>query len=163
MTTKRVTLPSDFCGACVVRREVTEWLVLGRWRLWTTENVSPTPVSELLAEKNLCPPHQHDWVATSYVENPETADAASVLSLGYLNQPRVVSFLRELIDYTDAASTQRWRELAWKLEYASTFDAALRYCRFPEAGFTNRPQFLAWWNESSFPLFHRLNQMNEAD
>ena len=160
---KRTPQPPSFCEACISQHNVTEWRAFGRWRVMKTETVSATPVSELLAQKHLCPEHTHVWSVTRFVSNPEPADAPPVLSLGLLNQPRVVNFLHDVFNYSDAESVNRWRELAGKVEYASSMDSALRFCRFPEEGFPDSAHFHVWWGESAFPLFNRLNEMTELD
>ena len=42
-------------------------------------------------------------------------------------------------------------------------EPALRFCRYPEGGFAGRNEFLAWWSQSSYPVFNRLHEMTEAD
>ncbi len=65
--------------------------------------------------------------------------------------------------YTDAESIATWRAVAWQPIFAAALEPALRFRRFPEAGFTRREDFLAWWSESAYPLFNKLNEMTVAD
>lgn len=161
----RVPRPSKFCDECVMREDVTEWRLAGRWTLFTTENVSATPVSELLAEHHACRAHVHQWSAPVHLAEAdlETGEAPRVRSVGFLNEPRTLNFLRELMDYTDPECVTNWQAVALQPTLASALEPALRFRRFPEAGFASRQEFLAWWNESAYPLFNKLNEMTVAD
>ena len=165
LSVKCTTQPPRFCEQCVMRRDVVEWRLAGRWNLFETSTYHPTPVSELLARHSACPVHQHQWSAPWCVAEAdlETSEAPRVRSVGFLNAPRVVSFLQDLFDYADAESISNWRAVAWKPVFASALESALRFRRFPETGFDRRADFLAWWNESAFPLFNKLNEMTVAD
>jgi hypothetical protein len=144
---------------------VTEWRLVGRWKLFQTATASATPVSELLAEHHACAVHEHNWAAPVHVAEAdlETSEAPRVRSLGFLNAPRTVNFLRAVFDYTDNENITTWRAVAWQPIFASALEPALRFRRFPENGFANRADFLAWWGESAYPLFNKLNEMTVAD
>jgi len=161
---KRAPQPVMFCDQCVMQRDVVEWRLAGR-KVFETSTVSATPVSELLNAHQACPKHEHQWSAPRYVAEAdlETPDAPRVRSVGFLNAPRVVSFLRSLFDYTDARDIASWRSLAWKPTFASALEPALRFTRYPEDGFNTRAEFLAWWQQNAFPLFSHLNEMTVAD
>jgi hypothetical protein len=165
LSVQRVPQPSRFCDECVMREDVTEWRLAGRWTLFKTENVNATPVSELLAEHHACPVHEHKWSAPTYVAEAdlETGEAPRVRSVGFLNEPRTVNFLREMMAYTDHECVTNWRAVAWQPTLAAALEPALRFRRFPEEGFANRGDFLVWWNESAYPLFNKLNEMTVAD
>jgi len=162
---KRVPQPSLFCDECVMREDVVEWRLAGRWTLFKTETARATLVSELLAEHHACPAHAHAWSSPVHVAEAdlETGEAPRVRSVGFLNEPRTVSFLRDVLDYTDPECIRNWRAVAWQPTLAAALEPALRFRRFPEDGFANRNDFLAWWNESAYPLFNKLNEMTVAD
>lgn len=165
LSVQRTPQPPMFCDQCVMQRDVTEWRLAGRWKLFTTAAARATPVSELLAEHQACPAHAHKWSAPTEVAvaELETSDAPRVRSIGLLNTPRTASFLRGVFEYADKESTTTWRAVAWQPLYASALEPALRFCRYPENGFSGRGEFLAWWSQSSYPLFNRLHEMTEAD
>jgi len=162
---KRTPQPALFCDECVMQRDVTEWRLAGRWKLFQTVATSATPVSELLQQRHACALHEHKWSAAQFVgeSDLETSQAPRVRSLGFLNAPRTVNFLREVFDYADGESVKNWRAVAWQPVFASALEPALRFERFPENGFTDRISFLAWWSQSAYPLFNKLNEMTVAD
>ena len=165
LSVQRAPQPPLFCDQCVMQHEVTEWRLAGRWKVFQTTTTSATPVSELLKQHRACPAHEHKWSAPRYVAEAdlETSEAPRVRSLGFLNAPRAVSFLRDVFDYADGESITNWRNVAWQPVFASALEPALRFRRFPENGFANRADFLAWWSESAYPLFNKLNEMTVAD
>ncbi len=162
---KRVPQPPQFCDECVMSREVADWRLCGRWNLFSTSAVNATPVSELLQQHHASATHEHKWSAPVYVAETEleTSEAPRVRSLGLLNAPRAVNFLRGVFDYTDATNLASWRGVAWQPAFASALEPALRFARFPENGFATRAEFLAWWQQNSHPLFNHLNAMTVAD
>jgi hypothetical protein len=162
---KRVPQAAEFCDECVMRRDRVEWRLAGSWTLFEAKTVSATPVSELLGEYQCCPAHVHRWSAPRVLAESElaTPDAPRVCSIGLLNLPRTVNFLRDVFEYTASTDTAVWREVAWQPMYASALEPALRFNRFPENGFASRAEFFAWWDRNSYPLFNRLHQVTEAD
>lgn len=165
LSIKREVQPPSFCDECVMERQVTDWKLVGRWKIFQTTSVKATPVSDLLNQHQLDVHHTHRWSTPVYLSETdlETANAPRVRSLGFLNEPRTVSFLQDVFSYTDAKDISTWKSVAWQVQFASALDAALRFTRFPEQGFSSRKQFLAWWNQSSYPLFNRLHEVTEAD
>ncbi len=165
LAVKRVPEPSRFCDQCVMRQDIVEWRLAGRWTLFTSESVNATPVSELLAERHACPAHQHIWTAPVHVaeRDLETSEAPQIRSVGFLNAPRTVNFLRDVLDYTDQECATNWQAVMWQPVFAAALEPALRFRRFPENGFDRREEFLAWWSESAYPLFNKLNEMTVAD
>ena len=165
LSVKRAPQPPLFCDKCVMAREAVVWRLAGRWTLFETASTSVTPVSELLREHSACPPHEHRWAATVQVAEAEleTPDAPRVRTVGFLNAPRTVVFLRSLFDYANPADLACWRQVAWQPLFASVMDDSLRFRRFPETGFSSRDEFLAWWRQNSFPLFNRMNEITVAD
>ena len=161
----RTPRPSEFCDQCVMQRDVVEWRLAGRWTLFETARDTDTPVSVLLREHHVSQAHAHHWSAPRYVADAdlETAEAPRERSIGMLNQPRTMSFLRCVFEYSDAAEIARWREMAWQPTYAAALEPALRFNRFPEEGFATRGEFYKWWDERSFPLFNRLHDVTVAD
>jgi hypothetical protein len=164
-TTKRETQPPSFCDECVMERQVTDWKLFGRVKLFQTAAITATPVSDLLSHHQFSAKHEHRWSAPVYLSETEleTSDAPRIRSLGFLNEPRNVSFLSELFSYTGTKDIAAWRDVAWQVNFASALEPALRFLRFPENGFSSRDQFLAWWSQSSYPLFNRLHEVTEAD
>ena len=165
LSVKKETQPPAFCDECVMERQVADWKLFGRVKLFQTAAISATPVSDLLKQHQLSAKHEHHWSAPVYLTEAEleTSDAPRIRSLGFLNEPRTVNFLRELFNYTDAKDIAAWHDVAWQVNFASALEPALRFLRFPENGFSSRERFLAWWNQSSYPLFNRLHEVTEAD
>ncbi|MDB6054983.1 MAG: hypothetical protein JWN25_2506 [Verrucomicrobiales bacterium] len=162
---RRVPQPPAFCDLCVMERDVDDWRFAGKWTLLETSSVRPTPVSELLRSHQAYPQHHHHWSKPNYLAESEleTSDAPRFRSLGFLNAPRTLNFLRSVFDYTTPRDIASWREVAWQPAFASALEPALRFNRFPENGFATRDEFLAWWQQSAYPLFNRLNQVTVAD
>ena len=164
LSVQRVPEPPQFCDECVMAHEITSWQFAGRTLFQTTRD-SVTPVSELLAERHACPAHAHQWSSPVRVAEAdlETGEAPRIRSVGFLNAPRTVNFLRGLFANLDATTIASWRAVAWQPTLAAALELALRFRRFPEAGFAKREDYLAWWNESAYPLFNKLNEMTVAD
>ena len=165
LAVQRVPQPPMFCDQCVMAHEVTEWRLAGRWTLWIHATDSATPVSDLLAAHSACPAHPHHWTPTVRVAETdlETTEAPRLRTVGFLNAPRNVAFLRSVFDFADAKDIASWRAVAWQPTLAAAMDDALRFSRFPENGFASRGEFLAWWGQHSYPLFNKLNEMTVAD
>lgn len=165
ISVRRVPEPPQFCDQCVMAHEVTDWRLAGRWTLFKTETDTATPVSELLAERHACPAHTHKWSSPVRVAEAdlETSEAPRIRSVGFLNETRNVNFLREVLDYTDRESADNWRGVALQPTFAAVLEPALRFERFPENGFASREEFRAWWSQSAYPLFNKLNEMTVAD
>src|SRR5262249_5658137 len=109
--------------------------------------------------------HMHKWAAPQSLTDAEleTPDAPRVRSVGFLNTPRSVSFLRCVLEYGGEAEFTQWHAMVWQPAYAAALEPALRFSRFPEEGFAARAEFYKWWDKSSFPLFNRLHDMTVAD
>lgn len=132
--------------------------------LFRSEQISSTPFSQVLVEKHLVPEHRHQWQTPQLVPNPLNEFGPPVIeSVGYLNAPRVVNFTRNVADYADPASLARWQELIIRPNYPREIDAALRYLRVPEEGFSDRTAFLNWWGNNYYSVYNRLREMTEPD
>ena len=163
---QRQLLPPQFCSVCLLRQDRVEWrlpfegpVFFERHHEW------PTPVNSLLAEKRFFGPHEHCWQGALAMTNPlEPGAPAVVQSLEFVNAPRVVSFLRDLLTYADAESAARWKEITLSLENSTLMDDALRFCRFPVDGFPNQLAFMAWWSRGGArSVAHRLQQQKDPD
>jgi hypothetical protein len=162
---KRVPMPPAYCDVCVMERDVCEYRLAGKWKVFERTTFRPTPVSDLLHAHKACPEHKHQWTVPIQVAEAdlETSDAPRVRSIGFLNAPRSFSFLRSVWDYTTSRDIAAWRDVAWQPAFASALEPALRFNRYPENGFTSREEFLAWWQQNAYPLFNRLNEVTVAD
>ncbi len=165
LSIQRIPRTPEFCDECVMRRDVVQWRLAGQWNIFQTTHVEATPVSELLAQLQVCPAHEHRWTAPQQVaeKDLETPDAPRIRSLGLLNTPRSVNFLRSMFNYTDGRDITNWRRVAWQPTFASVLEPALRFSRFPENGFATRDEFLNWWHANAYPLFNRLHELTVAD
>jgi hypothetical protein len=157
--------PGRFCDLCGARQEETAWVIKGiGLNLLRTHSVAPTPMSELLAKKNLVAAHLHHWRAAEAVPNPLDQSGPPVIeSLEFISAPRVVNFLRDLAEYGDAASVIHWRDVLLQPRYSYVIDDALRFLLVPPGGFSDRTTFLAWWGQNAFALQNRLRELTEPD
>lgn len=157
--------PASFCDLCGARQETTSWMVRGTdTNLLRTHSVTPTPMSELLVTKKLISAHIHHWRASETVPNPLDQFGPPVTeSLGLINAPRVVNFMRNLAEYGDAESVTQWRDLLLQPHYSYVIDDALRFLLVPPSGFSDRAAFLAWWGGNAFALHNRLRELTEPD
>lgn len=157
--------PASYCDICGASQAQTSWAVRGtNVSLLKTHTIAPTPMSELLAKKNLVASHVHRWRAPQAVPNPLDEFGPPVVeSLEYINAPRVVNFMRNVADYADPVTAANWRDTVMQPHYTRVIDDALRFSRVPAAGFADRPEFLIWWGQNAYALSHRLRQLTESD
>jgi hypothetical protein len=157
--------PTSFCDLCGAGQEETSWTVRGTGAsLIRTRAIAPTPMSELLAKKNLVAAHVHRWRQPQAVPNPLDEFGPPVIeSLEFINAPRVVGFMRDLADYGDSESVTKWRDVLLRPQYSYVIDDALRFLLVPPDGFTNRATFMAWWSGNAFALHNRLRELTEPD
>lgn len=157
--------PPRFCHVCGAQQIQTSWAVRGTSvRLGTRQYVTATPISELLTTTHLISPHDHRWVAAAFVPDPLDQFGPPVIqSLGFINAPRVVSFMRDLARYGDRTSVATWQAQVLDPRYSYVIDGALRFLLAPEAGFESRDEFLRWWNTNAFALQTRLRELTEPD
>ena len=163
---QREHLPPKFCSVCLLRQDSLAWrLPFNGPTVFAHHQESPTPVSTLFTEKQISLPHQHSWQAERVTTNPLDPSAPPVVqSLDFVNVPRVVSFLRDVLTYADAESVQRWKEITLTFENATLMDDALRFCRFPSEGFADKRAFMAWWSRGGArALAHRIEQQTHPD
>ena len=154
-----------FCRFCGAEQSQISWAVRGtHLTLLRSHPVAATPISELLTRKNLVAAHKHEWQAPQLAPDPLDEFGPPVTrSLGFINAPRVVGFMRDLAEYGDANSVAQWRDLLLRPEYSYVIDSALRFLRAPATGFGQRDDFLAWWSSNGFSLYNRLREQTEAD
>jgi len=145
---QREALAPQFCSVCLLRQDGEAWrLRFAERTLFERHHESPTPISALLAHKQVCPPHEHRWQGPQAFPNPLDPSAPHVVqSFEFVNTPRVVNFLRDVLNYADADSVRRWKEVTLTLENSALMDDTLRFCRFPVEGFADQSSFMAWWN-----------------
>jgi hypothetical protein len=157
--------PASFCDLCGARQEETSWMVRGTSAsLIKTRVIAPTPMSELLARKNLVAAHVHRWRQPQAVPNPLDEFGSPVIeSLEFISAPRVVGFMRDLADHGDSESITKWRDVLLQPQYSYVIDDALRFLLVPPDGFTNRTAFMAWWSGNAFALQNRLRELTEPD
>jgi hypothetical protein len=157
--------PAAFCDICCACEAQTSWVVRGTTiGFWKTQKVESTPMSELLANKNLVAPHIHRWRQPQAIPNPLDEFGPPVItSLEYVNAPRVVSFMRDLAEYGDSDSVAKWRDVLLQPQYSYAIDGALRFLLVPPNGFPDRTAFLAWWGGNAFALHNRLRELTEPD
>lgn len=159
------TEPASFCDLCSARQEETAWMVRGTGTsLIRTHTIAPTPMSELLAKKDLVTTHVHRWRQPQAVPNPLDEFGPPVIeSIEFISAPRVVSFMRDLAEYGDAESVTQWRDVLLRPQYSYVIDDALRFLLVPPSGFSDRTAFLAWWGQNGFALHNRLRELTEPD
>lgn len=156
---------SEFCTVCGAAHLTTTWKIRSTAiHLWSSRQEEATPFSSVLTEKNLVVTHSHQWLAPRVIPDPLNEFGPPVTeSLGLLNTPRVVSFVRNMADFADETSRRLWRERLLSPEFSYVFDDSLRFMRVPEVGFPQREQFDAWSRQYAVPLYARLLQETTAD
>ena len=163
---RREPLPPQFCSVCLLRQDREVWrLPFGGPTILERHHEWPTPISALLAQKQICLPHEHSWEGRRACANPLDPSAPRIVqSFEFVNVPRVVNFLRDVLNYADPDSVRRWKEVTLTLENSTLMDDALRFCRFPAEGFADRAAFMAWWSRGGArSLAHRIQQETEPD
>lgn len=157
--------PANFCEICCAREDRTAWVVRGTGvSLWKSRSVASTPMSELLAKKNLVAAHVHRWHEPQAVPNPMDEFGPPVIeSLEFINAPRVVGFMRDLAEYGDPESVTKWRDLLLRPQYSYVIDDALRFLLVPTDGFADRKTFIAWLGGNGFALQNRIRELTEPD
>jgi hypothetical protein len=155
-----------YCTICGAQQETRPYGLrfTSSHTLFTQRAVSATPFSALLEEKHLVSAHQHRWLAPRVVPDPRDEFGPPVLeSLGFLNAPRVVNFMRNVADYADPVTVANWRDTIMRPSYTRVTDDALRFSRVPKTGFPDRTEFLNWWGQNAYALSHRVRQLTEPD
>jgi hypothetical protein len=100
---RRQLLAPRFCSVCLLREDREVWrLPFGGPTILERHHEWQTPISALLAQKQALLPHEHRWQGARAVANPLDPSAPPIVqSLEFLNVPRVVSFLRDVLNYAD--------------------------------------------------------------
>lgn len=154
-----------FCELCGAEEVHGSWVVRGTAiPAWHRTRIAATPMNELLTSKGLVGAHQHCWLAPREVPDPLDEFGPPVVeSLGFVNAPRVVNFMRNLSEWGDNASITQWRALLLRPEYSYCIDGALRFLQAPVDGFAAQPDFNAWWGRNGYALYNRLREVTEPD
>lgn len=154
-----------YCQVCGAEAIETTWILPGTGvRLFAHHETVATPMSELLTKAHLVSGHEHVWLAPTSVPDPlDPWGPPVVQSLGFVSAPRVVNFMRNLIDAGDSNTVTQWRDLLLRPEYSYVIDGALRFLQAPPDGFPRQQEFDAWWGRNGYALYNRLREETEAD
>jgi hypothetical protein len=152
LSNKPTVESSSICRHCGVQRELHVWRArFAKLAIWRFYSDSETPVSRVLEENNLVEAHEHEWVDALAKRGDYAVPAGEAECIEQaLYFRRTERFLACLARYGDRATAKAWRNMVLDPEQAQLVHPALRFERFPEAGFRTRQEFLNWWQTHGF-------------